>query len=122
MTLIYVASSNQGKLADFQAAAREHGVEICPLPGIGAIAAPEETGATFEANARLKAEYYSLHATGEILIADDSGLTVDALGGDPGVRSARYAEDAGIVTSHADAANNQLLLERAARIPDAQRH
>lgn len=121
MNLIYVASSNKGKLADFAAAAREHGVEVRPLPGMEAITAPEETGATFEENARLKAEYYSPHARGEILIADDSGLTVDALGGDPGVRSARYAEDAGIMTNNPDAANNQLLLERTAGIPDSRR-
>jgi|SRR5215468_5848321 len=121
MTLIYVASSNKGKLADFAAAAQEHRIDVRALPGMEGIAAPEETGATFEENARLKAEYYSQHAGGEILIADDSGLTVDALGGDPGVRSARYAEDAGVVTNHPDAANNELLLERTASVPDSQR-
>jgi XTP/dITP diphosphohydrolase len=121
MTLIYVASSNKGKLADFAAAAREHGVDVRPLPGMESIAAPEETGATFEENARLKAEYYSRHSGGEILLADDSGLTVDALDGDPGVRSARYAEDAGIITNNPDAANNQLLLERTASVPDSHR-
>ena len=120
MTLIYVASSNQGKLADFAAAAQEHGVDVRPLPEIERIASPEETGATFEENARLKAEYYSRHVA-EILIADDSGLTVDALGGEPGVRSARYAEDAGIVTSYPDAANNELLLQRTEAIPDSRR-
>jgi len=121
MTLIYVASSNKGKLADFAAAAREHGVDIRPLPGIEGIDAPEETGVTFEENARLKAEYYSRDVGGEILIADDSGLTVDALSGEPGVRSARYAEDAGIITNHPDAANNQLLLERTEGVPDSRR-
>jgi len=121
MTLIYVASSNKGKLADFAAAAREHGVDIRPLPGIEGIDAPEETGVTFEENARLKAEYYSRDVGGEILIADDSGLTVDALSGEPGVRSARYAEDAGITTNHPDAANNQLLLERTEGVPDSRR-
>ena len=121
MTLIYVASSNKGKLADFAAAAREHGVDVRPLPEIERIAAPEETGTTFEENARLKAEYYSRHAAAEILIADDSGLTVDALAGEPGVRSARYAEDSGIVTSDPDAANNELLLQRTEAIPDSHR-
>ena len=52
-----------------------------------------EDGETFEANARKKAEFYSKHAEGEIVIADDSGLEVDALKGAPGVRSARYAAD-----------------------------
>ena len=86
-----------------------------------AIEAPEETGRTFEENARLKAEFYSRHTPGEILIADDSGLVVDALGGAPGVRSARYAEDAGIVVADPNEANNQLLLNRADSIPDRQR-
>jgi XTP/dITP diphosphohydrolase len=120
-TRIFIASSNPGKLADFAAAARAHNIEVLPLSHIKDITAPEETGSTFEENARLKAEYYSLHVPGEILIADDSGLTVDALQGDPGVRSARYAEDAGIKTDDPDEANNQLLLKRAEAIPASQR-
>ncbi len=120
MTIIYVASSNKGKLADFATAAKEHGVDIRSPPGIEKMVF-EETGATFAENARLKAEYYSRHSSGEILIADDSGLTVDALGGEPGVRSARYAQDAGILTNQPDAANNQLLLERTANLPDSHR-
>ena len=121
MALIYVASSNPGKLADFATAAREHGIDVRALPGMDGIASPEETGETFEENARLKAEYYSRYAQGEILIADDSGLTVGALNGEPGVRSARYAEDNGISTSDPDAANNELLLQRAEGIPDTKR-
>ena len=121
MTLIYVATSNPGKLADFAAAAREHGVNIQPLPGIDGISAPAETGNTFEENACLKAEYYSRLARQQILIADDSGLTVEVLNGDPGVRSARYAEDAGLSGEDPDTANNQLLLERTAGIPDSGR-
>lgn len=120
-TRIFVASSNPGKLDDFAAAARAHNIEVLPLSQIKDITAPEEIGSTFEENARLKAEYYSLRVPGEILIADDSGLTVDALAGDPGVRSARYAEDAGIKTDDPDEANNQLLLKRAEPIPDLQR-
>jgi len=69
----------------------------------------------------LKAEYYSRYMPGEVLIADDSGLTMRALNGAPGVRSARYAEDAGIVTNDPDEANNRLLLERAQAIPDSER-
>src|SRR6185437_3200954 len=121
MTRVLVASSNPGKLADFAAAATLFDIELSPLSGIKQIQAPEETGTTFEENARLKAEYYSRHAPGEVLIADDSGLVVDALGGEPGVRSARYAEDAGISTHDPDAANNALLLKNAERIPDPQR-
>lgn len=118
---IFVASSNPGKLADFAAAARVHGIQVLRLPGIKEIEAPEETGSTFEDNAKLKAEFYCQYAPGEILIADDSGLVVDALNGEPGVRSARYADDAGITSGDPDEANNRLLLDRAAFIPDRQR-
>jgi XTP/dITP diphosphohydrolase len=118
---IFVASSNPGKLADFAAAAKAHNIDVLPLPGIKEIIAPDETGSTFEYNARLKAEFYSQYVPGEILIADDSGLVVDALNGEPGVRSARYAEDAGIITDDPDGANNRLLLERAEAIPDRHR-
>ena len=118
---IYVASSNPGKLADFAAAANAHNIDVLPLPRLTQIAVPEETGATFEENARLKAEYYSRHVPSELVIADDSGLTVDSLGGQPGVRSARYAEDAGVVSANPDEANNRLLLERADSIPDDHR-
>ncbi len=121
MTRVLVASSNPGKLADFAAAARLFDIEIAPLPGMTQIQAPEETGTTFEENARLKAEYYSRHAPGQLLIADDSGLVVGALGGAPGVRSARYAEDAGLSTHDPDTANNALLLRNAERIPDSER-
>ena len=118
---ILVASSNPGKLADFAAAAEAYNFEVLPLPGIKEIAAPEETGSTFVENAKLKAVFYSRFAPGEVLIADDSGLTVEALDGEPGVRSARYAEDAGISSGDPDEANNQLLLERAEAIPDTRR-
>src|ERR1700727_1989738 len=89
---LYIATSNPGKLRDFAAAAFRH-VKLIPLPGINDIPATAEDQPTFDGNARLKAIYYSHYASGEIVIADDSGLEVDALGGAPGVRSARYAED-----------------------------
>jgi XTP/dITP diphosphohydrolase len=92
MMSLFVATTNEGKLRDFALAA-EREVNIAPLPGLGAIGAPDEDEDTFEGNARLKAVYYSRFALGEIVIADDSGLEVDALGGAPGVRSARFAED-----------------------------
>ena len=77
-------------------------VELVPRPAN--VAMPEETGATFLANARLKARAIA-QATGEIALADDSGLEVDALGGDPGVLSARYAGE-----EASDADNNAKLL------------
>ncbi|MBV9082716.1 MAG: RdgB/HAM1 family non-canonical purine NTP pyrophosphatase, partial [Acidobacteriaceae bacterium] len=81
-------------------------VQIAPLPALGNVPAPQETGETFKENAALKATYYSRH-TNELVFADDSGLVIDALGGEPGVFSARYAGP-----SASDAANNALVLER----------
>ena len=91
MQKILIATSNAGKLRDFAGAARSHAVEIAAMPGFSSIPLVVEDGLTFEANAVKKAEGYSLHAPGEIVLADDSGLEVDALNGEPGVHSARYA-------------------------------
>jgi XTP/dITP diphosphohydrolase len=103
---IWCATGNPGKLREFRLAAELLKVNVEALPDLRTIPAPEETGATFEENARLKAAYYSRFAPG-LLFADDSGLAVDALGGEPGVYSARYAGE------HAtDEANNRLVLER----------
>jgi len=92
MMTLYIATSNPGKLRDFAGAASQY-VTLIPLPNIKEVPAPEEDQPAFEGNARLKAIYYSHHAPGQIVIADDSGLEVDAIHGDPGVRSARYADD-----------------------------
>jgi XTP/dITP diphosphohydrolase len=102
---IYCATSNPGKLREFQLTLKSE-VEILPVPGLAGSVPPEETGATFEANATEKAIYYSCFCDGPVF-ADDSGLVVDALGGAPGVYSARYAGPAGDAE-----ANNRLLLER----------
>ena len=112
---IYAATSNAGKLREMLLASSEAGitrVDIRPLPGLRDLPAPPEDGATFEENARLKALYYSRH-TDEPLLAEDSGLEVEALGGAPGVRSARYAGEA-----TTDAENNARLLEELKGIPD----
>jgi XTP/dITP diphosphohydrolase len=103
---IWCATSNPGKLREFRLAGEVLGIGIEPLAEIKSISPPEETGATFEENARLKASYYSGFAPG-MLFADDSGLEVDALNGEPGVYSARYAGEYAT-----DEANNRLLLER----------
>jgi XTP/dITP diphosphohydrolase len=87
--IVYCATSNAGKLREFRMAASD----VCTvdaLPGLSSIAPPEETGASFEENARHKAAYYAAYTDGW-LFAEDSGLEVDALGGAPGVYSARFA-------------------------------
>ena len=105
---IYCATSNPGKLKEFQLAAPDFDVRLLPRP----VPPPEETGETFEENAIGKAEYYGGFAAG-YLFADDSGLEVDALGGAPGVHSARYAgPDA------TDSGNNALLLQRLEGVAD----
>ncbi len=93
MKLVLVGTSSIGKLRDFSGAAARHGVEVAGIPSFSSLPAVVEDGLTFEANARKKAEAYSRHVPGEIVIADDSGLEVDALNGAPGVHSARYAAD-----------------------------
>jgi len=109
MRTLYACSGNPGKLAEFTQAAQF----ACPgqyaifaLPGLGTISPPEETAATFEGNAVLKALYYSAY-TGELVFADDSGLEVAALGGAPGVLSARFAGP-----SASSVENNRLLREK----------
>jgi len=87
---------------------------------------PAEDGGTFEENARIKAIEYSRHAPGTIVLADDSGLEVDALHGAPGVRSARYAADAGFVTELCDrddddTRNNALLMENMREVQSMRR-
>ena len=105
---LYCATSNPGKLREFQLAAGA-GWEFVPLTGIPPC---EETGETFADNAVQKAAYYSRHVRG-LLFAEDSGLEVNALGGAPGVRSARFA---GIGASDAD--NNRLLIEKLRGVSD----
>jgi XTP/dITP diphosphohydrolase len=86
---LLVATTNPGKLREIRRILGGMSVELLGLADVAAVAEPEETGETFEANARLKAEYYAAHA-GLLTVAEDSGLVIDALDGEPGVRSARY--------------------------------
>ena len=122
MKPVLVATSNPGKVRDLIGAASAHNVRIEMLGNFASLPNVVEDGLTFEANARKKAEYYSKHAEGAIVIADDSGLEVDALAGAPGVRSARYAadehnpgEDSG---NSDDEANNGRLLRELHEVPD----
>jgi XTP/dITP diphosphohydrolase len=109
--LLYCATTNQGKLREFRMALDAR-FEVESLPVLAEIPVCEETGATFEENAVQKALYYSEHC-GEYLFVDDSGLEVDALGGAPGVYSARFAGPGAT-----DEANNRLVLERMQGVPD----
>ena len=99
-----LASNNAHKLEEFRAIFADMGIEIIPQSAAGCHFEVDETGETFEENAYLKAIAVT-RATGQPAVADDSGLMVDALGGAPGVHSARYATD-----GHDFAANNRLLL------------
>jgi XTP/dITP diphosphohydrolase len=120
---LYIATSNPGKLRDFVFAS-DGRIDIEPLPGLANIPAPPENSPYFEGNARGKASFYSLYAPGSFVLADDSGLEVEALDGDPSVRSARYADD---LHFHAppnitlDERNNLCLLHALQAIPEPRR-
>lgn len=86
---VVLASHNQKKMVEMKAILSQMGVEVLSQAEVGVDLEPEETGTTFEENARIKAQAV-MQATGLPAIADDSGLMVDALGGYPGVYSARY--------------------------------
>lgn len=123
MPRILIATSNPGKLRDFAGAAAPLGIAIEPLPNFSALPPVVEDGLTFQANASKKAEAYSLYAPGEIVLADDSGLEVDALGGAPGVHSARYAADQPHLVGNNtdDQANNARLIRELRKIPAEKR-
>ena len=105
MKTVVIASNNAHKIDEIRVALDFEGWEFASLKEAGVASDPEENAETFEGNARIKAR-----------AAHDSGLEVDALQGEPGVRSARYAGVHGD-----DAANNRKLLEKLAGIPDAER-
>ena len=113
--LICAASNNAGKLKELRRILERMGHEVKSLRELGIDLDPEETGATFAENARIKAEAFC-RASGLPTVADDSGLCVDALDGAPGVYSARYAGRHGD-----DAANNQKLLRELQHVPAGQR-
>jgi XTP/dITP diphosphohydrolase len=109
-----LASGNAGKVREFAALLAARGIEVIPQSAFGIVAA-EETGTTFLDNALLKARHAAA-GSGLPALADDSGIEVDALGGRPGVWSARYA---GAQASDTD--NLALLLQQLTGVPDAQR-
>ena len=114
--MLYACSTNLGKLREFALAANEasfRDLTVKPLPGLESkIPSPEEHGTSFEENASAKALYYSVF-TSKAVLADDSGLEVDALLGAPGVYSARYAGP-----NATDEDNNNLLLRELRNATD----
>ncbi len=123
MRRILIATTNPGKLRDFAGAAAPHGIEIASIPNFASLPTVVEDGLTFEENARKKAEDYSRSAPGEIVVADDSGLEVDALNSAPGVHSARYAADQPHLADENtdDEANNARLLRELRKVSREKR-
>ena len=115
MNKLLIATSNMGKVREYQALLRDLDAELTWPLRENLQMEVEETGDTYAENARLKAEAYAA-SSGLWTLADDSGLEVDALGGAPGVRSARYAGEAA-----SDRERYRLLLERLAGTPPEKR-
>ncbi len=112
---LVVATRNRGKLREYEELLGGLPVAFTSLADLGVEAEPEEEHVGFAENARLKALFFA-RLTGELTLADDSGLEVDALGGDPGVRSARYSG-----LGRTDRERYELLLARLAEIPPEAR-
>jgi XTP/dITP diphosphohydrolase len=122
--ILYAATSNPGKLAEFATSASTSGIEVLALPGLATIPEPIEDAITFQGNADLKAIAYSLAAPDLLVFADDSGLEVDALNNQPGVRSARFADDLAFELNSGrtkDDRNNRCLLSLLDALPNPSR-
>ncbi|GMB07425.1 XTP/dITP diphosphohydrolase [Thermolongibacillus altinsuensis] len=115
MKRVIIATRNKGKVAEFEQLFSKKGIEVQSLLDYNECPDVEETGATFAENAILKAKTIAQHLK-ETVIADDSGLIVDALGGRPGVYSARYAGEA-----KDDQANIQKVLQELEGVPFEKR-
>jgi XTP/dITP diphosphohydrolase len=118
---IVLASRNRKKIGELKTLLSKFfaDIEILSLDDVGIFGEIEENGQTFEENALIKARVAA--TSGMIGVGDDSGLTVDYLGGEPGIYSARYAARCGYAGEHNDAANNEVLLQRLAGVPAEQR-
>ncbi len=120
MTRVLLATGNPHKLDEVRPVLHPLGMEVVGLDSLESIPPePVEDGATFEANARIKATEYA-RATGRICLADDSGLEVDALNGEPGVYSARWSGEGGD-RNERDRANNLKLIDAMKDVPEAER-
>ena len=120
-TEIIVATGNPHKVEEIREILAVHGFRVLSLTDVGAegIPEPEEDGDTFAHNARIKATQYA-RAINRMVLADDSGLSVDALGGAPGIFSARWS-GLGVTREERDNANNKKLLEELALTPSDRR-
>ena len=118
---IVLASRNRKKINELKTLLSQSiaDIEILSLDDVGITGEIEEDGNSFEENALIKARVAA--SSGYIGVGDDSGLTVDALGGDPGIYSARYAARCRYAGDHDDEGNNQALLHNLANVPDEQR-
>ena len=113
-----VATSNKGKLREFRQVLEPLGYEVTDISDLG-LGEIEETGTTFAANAEIKAlAAFNACEGRDAVVADDSGIVVDALDGAPGIHSARYA---GVTDSTQDAANRQKLLKALRDVPEGKR-
>jgi len=119
--ILVVATHNPGKLREYRALLGDLGLELRSLADVGGAPVVDEVADTYLGNARAKAHAIATHCAAPAL-ADDSGLEVDALGGAPGVRSARFAADAMQRSEPSDDRTNvALLLARLRHVPDVQR-
>ncbi|MFM7207629.1 MAG: non-canonical purine NTP pyrophosphatase [Planctomycetaceae bacterium] len=119
--MLVLGTTNEGKVRELVDLLEPFGIGCISLRGLAGAVEVDETGDTFAANAALKAAMQS-RALGRWVLAEDSGLVVHALGGEPGVRSARFSGPAaGADREMVDRRNNVLLLERLAGTPDRQR-
>jgi XTP/dITP diphosphohydrolase len=112
---LLLASQNRGKLAEMKALLAGLPFVVLSPRDLGITEAPEETGSTFIENATIKALHYA-QAAQRLAVADDSGISVDALGGRPGLLSSRFGGEGAT-----DDERNRLLLEKLAGVPDERR-
>lgn len=114
-TQLVIGTKNKKKLLELQRLLKDHPVEIATLDDFATLEEPEETGTTFSENAEIKAVYYAQNL-GSWVLAEDSGLSVEALDGAPGVYSARFSGEAAT-----DESNNSLLMKKMQSIPKNNR-